>query len=47
VIELHDRFAPGCEEVFVRATADFEVQRSYGVGGTIRYVRRESPSLTD
>jgi len=47
VAELHDRFAPGCEEIFVRATADFEVQHSYGVGGTIRYVRRESPSLTD
>lgn len=47
VVELHDRFAPGCEEIFVRATGDFEVQRSYGVGGNIRYVRRESPSLTD
>ena len=47
VVELHDRFAPGCEEIFVRATGDFEVQRSYGVGGNIKYVRRESPSLTD
>ena len=47
VVELHDRFAPGCEEIFVRATADFEVQRRYGMGGNIRYVRRESPSLTD
>ena len=46
VAELHDRFAPGCEEAFVRATADFEIQHAYGKGGTIRYVRRESPSLT-
>ena len=44
IVEVHDRFVPGCSETFDRATADFAV-RDVGPEGSFRvYVRRGAPS---
>jgi FkbM family methyltransferase len=45
IVEVHDRFVPGCSETFDRATTDFAV-RDVGPEGSFRvYVRRGTSSL--
>jgi FkbM family methyltransferase len=45
IVEVHDRFVPGCSETFDRATAHFEF-RDVGPEGSFRvYVRRGTPTV--
>jgi FkbM family methyltransferase len=45
IVEVHDRFVPGCSETFDRATKDFAV-RDIGPEGSFRvYVRRGTPTV--
>lgn len=47
IVEVHDRFVPGCSEAFDRATTEFAV-RDVGPEGSFRvYVRRETPSFAE
>jgi FkbM family methyltransferase len=45
IVEVHDRFVPGCSATFDRATKDFAV-RDVGPEGSFRvYVRRGTPTV--